>query len=409
LNKIVKITITNHTGSRNRGCEALVFSKIKGFEKVLGGKVEFSLHSNDPAFDSWRLKAEANTIFSYPIFSPNHTRYYTLNRVAYKLAELLEKIMPSRLKGVAVRSFTEASKSDVIVASGGDIFTSDYNNLRKHLSYVVNSGNKKVYLCSHTIGPFSPEDEKYFVKASENIDLITVREKESFDYLRSLNISSRVVKTADVAFTLPTLVREEAEKYIATRFGVRPDAELVSLSVSQGIIKYSALDADSYYKEFSDFVDYLTGRGKTVLLIPHVIERNPDNNDLIACEEVLARVQMPENCRVISGEPSAVELKGVIGLGECLVGTRTHSTIASLSQCVPTVSIAYSRKAYGIMKDIFGDELGEQLTIPAKGLSSGDMIRAYELAVLNPPSLEVIQSIKDSAGNNFELLKELLP
>jgi polysaccharide pyruvyl transferase WcaK-like protein len=42
-------------------------------------------------------------------------------------------------------------------------------------------------------------------------------------------------------------------------------------------------------------------------------------------------------------------------VGRCryFIGARTHSTIAAISSCVPTISIAYSVKAKGINRDIF--------------------------------------------------------
>lgn len=404
----MKISITNHTGCRNRGCEALVLSKLIGFQGELGKSTQFFVHSNDPTYDSWRLNNKAKTIFSYLIASPNHLKSKLINTVAYRIFALLEKFLPKQLKGMSINSISILQSSDIIIPTGGDIFTSDYHNLRKHLSFILAAKNKKIYLCGHTIGPFSPEDEAYFLQVVSDIDLITVREKESYDYLKQLNISTPVYLTADVAFTLPTLTKDDAWRYIHERFGVSKEAECIALSVSQGIIKYSELDAEVYYNTFAAFVDYLNEKGKTVLFIPHVMEKNPSNNDFIACESVFKRVKYPASNKIISGEPSATELKGIIGICECLIGTRTHSTIASLSQCVPTVSVAYSRKAYGIMKDIFGDEQGEAMTVSVKGLKPDQLINAYEMAIKTPPTYEVIQNIKVLASQNFSKIREIL-
>ena len=37
-------------------------------------------------------------------------------------------------------------------------------------------------------------------------------------------------------------------------------------------------------------------------------------------------------------------------------GARTHATIAAISSCVPTLSLAYSRKARGLNQDVFGSQ-----------------------------------------------------
>ena len=57
---------------------------------------------------------------------------------------------------------------------------------------------------------------------------------------------------------------------------------------------------------------------------------------------------------VISADYNASQLKHIIGQCDFFIGARTHSTIASLSSLVPTLSIAYSPKAYGINEQLFG-------------------------------------------------------
>jgi polysaccharide pyruvyl transferase WcaK-like protein len=51
---------------------------------------------------------------------------------------------------------------------------------------------------------------------------------------------------------------------------------------------------------------------------------------------------------------NAAETKWIISKMTIFAGARTHSTIASLSSGVPTLSMAYSIKAVGINRDLFG-------------------------------------------------------
>jgi len=51
---------------------------------------------------------------------------------------------------------------------------------------------------------------------------------------------------------------------------------------------------------------------------------------------------------------NAAEIKWIISRMTRFAGARTHSTIAALSSSVPTLSFAYSIKAKGIKRDIFG-------------------------------------------------------
>lgn len=402
----MKISITNHTGTRNRGCEALILSKIYGLNKFFD-KPEIIVHSNDPLYDSYRLRGMSKVVYSYIINTPNHLRIRSLNRLSYGIAGILEKIVCGSIKGVLFNSISECKNSSLIMPSGGDIFTSDYGNMRKHLAYVEVGSHSKVYLCGHTVGKFNDKDKDYFLRAAENIDAISVREPSSYEYLKEIGVQCDVHLTADVAFCLPGIDKKLAYELLTCLFGVG-ETPYVGISVSQGIIKYSKLDENAYYNIFAEFCDYITAKGYTCLLLPHVQEKNPNNNDYIACRAVFDRTKNRRQVRIISGELSCIEYKGIIGLCDCLVGTRTHATIASLSQNIPTVSIAYSMKAHGIMRDVFGKSLASDLTIDAHGMTLDKLIRAFEVSLGHAPMPDRIKKIKDLSIKNFQIAKQVV-
>lgn len=403
----MKIAITNSTGLRNRGVEALVASTIQGLKRNLPEPFEVEVHTNDPSYDRWRLAGIADVRPSYLTLTPNHPSALWFNQLAYTGMRFAEKLMPQHLAGFAVRQLNALHSADLVLPTGGDIITSDYGNLRKHLSSIVALEKKKAALVGHTIGPFNKVDEAYFRRSLKNLFLITVRESESFDYLNSLSLDVPVHHTADVAFGLAPAPAEECRTFLRTRYGVDTEStRLISLSVSEGVIRYSKLERPKYFKELTEFVRRLNDKGYLVLLIPHVTERNPNNNDLIACEELHAKLDDARMCRIISGEYSAAQLKGIIGLSECLLGARTHATIASMSQGVPTVSVAYSRKAYGIMADVFGKELGADLTIAATDLSADALEAGFERAMASGGFSEAATKMKQRAELNYTLLAD---
>jgi polysaccharide pyruvyl transferase WcaK-like protein len=90
-------------------------------------------------------------------------------------------------------------------------------------------------------------------------------------------------------------------------------------------------------------------------LVPHTyapaesVESDPE-----ACR--LVRDALPEHLRgrvrLVTGRYDCQELKGVIGLCDFFVGSRMHACIAALSQGVPTVGVAYSRKFEGVFESV---------------------------------------------------------
>ena len=399
------ISISNLTGGRNRGVEALVYSTIYGIEKEFDNvRFKWKLHTNDPLYDQWRFaEFDLDACFSYLTNTPNHSRFKSVNKSVYSALGLVEKVLPGRF--ASFKSQTELKQSDLVICSGGDIFTSDYNNLRKHLSYPM--VGRKSYLCSHTVGPFTTQDEMYFKKCLGDIDAISVREQLSYDYLNSIaGQSTRVELVADVAFSLP-VDKALGLNILNKHLGLRDGEKFVALAISKGIVRYSSLNEADYLKELASFTDYLTDQGYTVVLIPHVCERNPNNNDMIICRELLDACKHPGQLRIMAYEYSALEFKSVIGYAEALVGARTHATIASMSQCVPTVSIAYSRKAYGIVKDVYGGPFSNMI-VDAKELSSQGLKTAFENCLATPIDPANIDRIKHLSARNFTLARELL-
>jgi polysaccharide pyruvyl transferase WcaK-like protein len=93
------------------------------------------------------------------------------------------------------------------------------------------------------------------------------------------------------------------------------------------------------------------------VFVPHVYSTQPLNDDqgfLSALAEELRKIASPPVLCPAS-RLTAGEAKWLISRCECFVGARTHATIAAFSSGVPTLSLAYSRKAAGLNKDLFGD------------------------------------------------------
>jgi polysaccharide pyruvyl transferase WcaK-like protein len=85
----------------------------------------------------------------------------------------------------------------------------------------------------------------------------------------------------------------------------------------------------------------------------------------------------------VPGNIGARQVKWVISKCRYFIGARTHATVAAFSTGVPTISIAYSKKARGINRDIFGHEIMSGNTaccqeyIVEEILSTGEKGRRY--------------------------------
>jgi len=90
-------------------------------------------------------------------------------------------------------------------------------------------------------------------------------------------------------------------------------------------------------------------------LVPHTygspesVESDPE-----ACRRVRTAVPggMRERVRVVTGEYDCHEIKAVIGKCDFFIGSRMHACIAALSQGIPCVGVAYSRKFAGVFESV---------------------------------------------------------
>ena len=100
------------------------------------------------------------------------------------------------------------------------------------------------------------------------------------------------------------------------------------------------------------FVEAVASRsGHKVLLIPHVL--SPDSSfesDPAASEELLKSVspEFRDDVHILPGPYDESEVKWVIARCDWFAGARMHPTIAGLSTGVPTLNLAYSKKAKGV-------------------------------------------------------------
>jgi colanic acid/amylovoran biosynthesis protein len=92
-----------------------------------------------------------------------------------------------------------------------------------------------------------------------------------------------------------------------------------------------------------------------IWLVPHTYA--PFGNvesDNEACSKVRDSLpqEFKERVRVVAGDYDCHELKWIIGQCDFFIGSRMHSCIAALSQGVPCVGIAYSRKFRGVFETV---------------------------------------------------------
>jgi polysaccharide pyruvyl transferase WcaK-like protein len=112
----------------------------------------------------------------------------------------------------------------------------------------------------------------------------------------------------------------------------------------------------SYHELIYSIVDFLMEQEKLlVLLVPHVLSPSRAiEDDPNACRQLYDKLsdKYPSRIFLTQGEYNHNDIKYIIGLCDFFIGSRMHACIAALSQSIPAVGIAYSKKFHGVFESI---------------------------------------------------------
>lgn len=416
----MNVTITGITGFHNRGVESLVLTKIEQMS-IRNPDWTFTVLTSTPDYDSQR-------------FQSPHVRF-VIDAFRTLPGQVIQKLQPIKFilkKGgaglnSAIEKYDSALKAireaSIVVASGGDVFSDIYSawktgRINPHLTplKIAQHHNIPVIFMAQSIGPFTTiQSTKDWLKVAHKSPLITVRESVSFKYLsEKLGVPrERLYLTADPAFLLESSPSDAVRKMLDF-YGIDVGRPVVALAASQGISLFSGLQATEHLKAWCFTVQtLLENTDAQFLLIPHVQDLTV-NNDRIIATNLLRHFDYNPRIKLAGGDHTASEYKGLIGASSLVIAERMHAAIAGLSSGVCTIPIAYSPKAYGIMKDLLGVDMAKELTIPAesflnKSITKKIVIQGWKRR--NEISIYLFKKLpqaKERAADNFILLDDLL-
>lgn len=344
----------------NRGCEALVRSTLE-LLKAEFGRVEVLVPSFRPDLDSkqWPDAEQHGCRFVRAMPYPSELKFWGRARRIFPLIKhfpLPDYALPEDIK-------SDIASCDALIVIGGDNITLDYGieSLIWHVRFAQHAQRigKKVMVWGASIGPFSAEPvvEHFVAEFLRSADCVTVRETISQQYLTDIGVQKNVALVSDGAFVMTP------EPIDITPFWpAGAEQGVLGFNISPLIQKFRPAGEHRrvLQKEVAEFLkETLENRQISILLLPHVdpLDGVAENSDSHYMREILAMTgDFEGRLRLAPDHLNAAQLKFVLSQCTYFIGARTHATIGAMSCLVPTVSIAYSIKAKGLNRDLFGNE-----------------------------------------------------
>jgi len=344
----------------NRGCEAIVRGTVKILREYFRDPqfLCISHFQNQQEFSdqcSQETDSAITHVSSYRLNKNEAIRNFMKPEVWAYILRLAfhSKSLKYQMYREMLPHLNEAT---AVLSVGGDNYSIEYDKpiIYTDLDNIVEERGKPLVIWGASVGPFDkiPEYERFMIDHLRKISGIFARESVTVNYLRNLGVTENVHQVADPAFLMDPARPADAGSFDT------PDKDAIGINLSPLLAVYvTGGNLPKWEQMAADIVtDIVKKTSRPLYLIPHVT--TPVSNDYTFLRNVwnLVDPEIQGDINLIPPKYNAAETKWIISHLSLLAGARTHATIAALSSCIPTLSFAYSIKAQGINRDIFGHE-----------------------------------------------------
>lgn len=344
--KSPRILLIGIGGVYNYGCEAIV----RGTEAIVRKEypnANIVYASRRVADDRKRLEGS-----EVQIIERGNPRRYSAKNICRKLLSF------AGIRWVPmVESLGLLENVDAVFSIGGDIYTlspnCEYSMTFPKFGDAARKRGIPYVLWGASVGPFSdnPKAERAFTKHLKGLSLIAARETETLDYLRSLGICDNVVSCADPAYVVAPEIKAND---ICKR-----DKFTIGINLSPLSIRYTDhSEKEAIHAQAKAIEGLIKAFDARIVLIPHVVcyfnEGDDDLRYLHKIQQAIA-AEYQEVITLLEADLGFVGTKKELIKCDLVIAARMHCAINALAAHVPTILIAYSRKAEGMCRYVYNN------------------------------------------------------
>lgn len=366
----MNILMFAHGGSLNRGCEAIVRSTAT----IIKNKIDNSrvyLASGKPETDKFIEKIDGVLDGS-----TRTIKKYSKDWIISMLNVKLFKDDTYAISRYEENTIKHMKNMDVLLSVGGDNYCYGDQPALYVIDKKAKEQGKKLVLWGCSIG--EEDITEHTLKDLKLFDLILARETLTYNMLKGKGLTN-VELCADPAFTME---KEELDLPNGWQQG-----NTVGLNFSPLVLSRNPKSEQSVRYLIRHIIDVTD---MTIALTPHVIIDG--NNDYEVLQKFYEEFKDTGRVILLPNNLNAIQYKGYIARMRFFIGARTHATIASYSNYIPTMVLGYSVKSKGIAKDLFGEE---KLVLNINEISNSHLLKTYFDEMVNEEE-EIINKLNES-------------
>lgn len=285
-------------------------------------------------------------------------------------------------------------QSDCLLSGGGSLFQ-DVTSQRSFFYYlfiliIAKLLRKKTVVLGQGVGPVKKSfNQRLLGWIFKSVDLITVRDDDSFRVLKKLGIESKLYLTADLALTLPSADRSVGEKLLNLENISKPR---LGVALRNNFIDQS-IDISSLSNLFDGLASAL---GYQIIFLPFHCPQ-----DLQMAKQIMSN--MKTDSKLVFRVSQPAEMLALVSQLDVMLGMRLHALIFAAKCAVPLVGLAYDPKVVAFM---------QQINQPCLNLSETDKINNCLAEVIKQREqikISLAQRVAQLAAkseNNYDLLQK---
>ncbi len=296
----------------------------------------------------------------------------------------------------------EIERLDLLILGGGGIlFDKEADVFLRELEIASQLGVKTmVYAVG--VGPLNTDfSRKRVTEVLNNVDVITVREREAKKILEEIGLKREIIVTADPALLLTP---EPLPENILKPEQISGKRRLVGISVREPGPAAPDINAKFYHDLLANAADFVISRWDAdVIFVPMESQALDVQNS----HAVIAKMLKPQHAWVLKGEYSPGQILSLIEKFVFVIGMRLHFLIFAALQNVPFVALPYASKVSGLLENL-------QVPMPPLNQVNSGLVNAYidqawdSRNAIKEKIQQLLPEIKNRALENNRLAVELL-
>ncbi|MFH1584360.1 MAG: polysaccharide pyruvyl transferase family protein [Actinomycetota bacterium] len=333
--KTKSITLLGSSSGRNAG-DAALLNSIMSDLKELDPDLRFEIPTINPSFITKSFsKYDAKPISMLPW-------HFSIKMLGFP-------------------TFLSVARTDMIIIFDAILFDRAlYNPLFNFLStlyflipFAKRKGKKIVYY-NVGVGPITTTiGKKMLKKISEMTDLITVRDSQSIQILKSLKIpESKIFLTADAALNNTPCTKGRTKKILSLE-KIRRDRPFLGFNINAYVDTWvetgrEPINIDIFLIDIASVLDKVIED-----LNVNVIFFATQHMDIPIISRVINLIRNKERVNLITNKRySSQEIMGLLGEIELFIGMRLHSLILASAMFTPILGLVYQDKVRNYLKEL---------------------------------------------------------